>query len=106
MDPSWAEGSFFYHLVKVRDNISFTSFLSDSNCELINAYDVVRYNIEKLIESLKRHEDLYYNNPKDYYYDLRSTTCEDNIEKASRFITLNKTCFNGLYRVNRNGRKT
>jgi DNA adenine methylase len=102
-EPFVGGGSFFYRLVKLRDVRSFSCFLSDSNCELINAYAVVKLDVDELIKSLKRHEELYYNNPKDYYYELRATATEKKIEKASRFITLNKTCFNGLYRVNRKG---
>jgi DNA adenine methylase len=102
-EPFVGGGSFFYHLVTLRDVRSSSWFLSDSNCELINTYNVVKHDIDALVESLKKHEELYYDNPKDYYYELRATTGENKIEKASRFITLNKTCFNGLYRVNRQG---
>jgi DNA adenine methylase len=96
-------GKFFYHLIKNKKNLSFTSFLFDTNYELINAYNIIKDNLDELITSLFFHQKLYYDNPFDYYYKLRSTLPENTIEKASRFIALNKTCFNGLYRVNRSG---
>ncbi|MBC7265329.1 MAG: DNA adenine methylase [Chloroflexi bacterium] len=77
------------------------SFLSDTNEELINAYWVVRDWVEPLIESLRRHV-----NDRDYYYFIRAQDPAKmtHIERASRLIFLNKTCYNGLYRVNRDGR--
>lgn len=74
--------------------------LSDSNAELINVYQVVRDNVESLIDHLAVHR----NNEK-YYYDTRAVDPDslDTIERASRTIFLNRTCFNGLYRVNRKG---
>jgi DNA adenine methylase len=86
-----------------RANQSFRSVLSDTNCELINAYKIIKENLDELILSLSNHQKRYYDNPKEYLYTLRNTTFENNIERASRFIALNKTCFNGLYRVNRKG---
>jgi len=103
LEPFLGGGSFFYHLIKNTKNLSFTSFLSDTNYELINAYNIIKDNLDELIPSLLYHQKLYYDNPFDYYYKLRATLSENKVEKASRFIALNKTCFNGLYRVNRNG---
>jgi DNA adenine methylase len=74
--------------------------IGDINAELINAYKVIRNNVHGLIDSLKKH---YYN--KDYYYKVRSMIPAemDETERASRFIFLNRTCYNGLYRVNKKG---
>lgn len=78
--------------------------LSDANQELINTYLVLRDNVEALIDDLRRH--VY---EKEYYYHLRDADRSDSfrswtvVQRASRFIYLNKTCFNGLYRVNRKG---
>lgn len=77
--------------------------LNDFNEELINTYKTVRDEVDALIERLKQHE---MNNTKEYYYDLRSWDRDDsyekrsNVERAARFIYMNKTGFNGLYRVN------
>ena len=89
-------------------------YISDKNLELINAYKSIRDNIDILIKSLKEMEEEYIplddENRKIYYYEkrqkynnLKINIEENNIEKASLFIFLNKTCFNGLYRVNKKG---
>lgn len=80
------------------------AYISDINYELINLYSVVKNDVEDLIEDLSKHEV-----SKDYFLELRNadrTSTYENwsdIQKASRFIYLNRTCFNGLYRVNSQG---
>ncbi|HXG06216.1 MAG TPA: DNA adenine methylase [Nitrososphaera sp.] len=100
-EPFLGGGAFFFHLAS---RLDFTAYLSDANSELVNAYNVVKNNVEELIRALEAHEKRYRKNPKRYYYKLRSQQPADMIEAAARFITLNKTCYNGLYRVNRSGR--
>ena len=89
-------------------------YISDKNLELINTYKTIRDNVDILIKSLKEMEEQYVPmNNKDrkvYYYEKRSeynnlkiNIEENNIRKAVLFIFLNKTCFNGLYRVNKKG---
>lgn len=77
-------------------------FLNDANSELIDTYIAVRDHREELVESL---ESLAALHTRDHYYDVRArgTACLTLIERAARLIYLNKTCFNGLYRVNRRG---
>jgi DNA adenine methylase len=77
--------------------------LNDLNWELINTWKTVRDNVDELIESLKKHR-----NTKDYFLNIRNLDRDlidfnllSLVERASRFIFLNKTCFNGLYRVNK-----
>jgi len=74
--------------------------LSDLNNELVITYNVIKNNVDELIESLKRH--IY---EKEYYLEVRAKKIEDlsDVEIASRFIFLNRTGFNGLYRVNKSG---
>ncbi len=80
--------------------------INDFNDELINTYLVVRDDVDSLIHLLKKHE---LNNSSDYYYQMRAwdRTGEiqkrSNTERAARFIYLNKTGFNGLFRVNSQG---
>jgi len=64
---------------------------------------VIRDNVEELITKLKQHRE---NHSKDYYYAIRELKLEllSKVERASVFIYLNKTCFNGLYRVNSKGK--
>ena len=95
-------------------NLDFI-YISDINAELINTYRVIRDDVEGLISLLSSLQDEYLSieleSRKDYYYAKRDRfnnlkiNIDDsiNVEKAALFIFLNKTCFNGLYRVNRKG---
>lgn len=80
------------------------AIVNDFNSELVNLYRVVKENPEELISELKKYE-----NTKECFYKTRNidrTSEFDNlsdIKKASRILFLNKTCFNGLYRVNSKG---
>lgn len=90
-------------------------YISDINNELINAYIIVRDNINELIELLSKMQEEFIpldnNNRKEYYYEKRELfnnlkvngDANTNITKAALLIFLNKTCFNGLYRVNKKG---
>ena len=80
--------------------------INDTNTELINLYKVVRdeKKLELLLNDLETHK-----NDEEYFYQIRAMDRDDNYQdlddwkKASRFIYLNKTCYNGLYRVNSKG---
>lgn len=79
--------------------------VNDINEELINVYNAIRDDVEGLIDDLKKHR-----NEADYFYEIREKDRDrenynklSDIEKASRIIYLNKTCYNGLFRVNRHG---
>lgn len=99
-EPFLGGGAVFFHTASYNRN----AFLSDINVDLINAYKIIRNNVEELITALKYLQDEYSKSPKSYYYQLRDKTKGLNkIENAARFITLNKTCYNGLYRVNKKG---
>lgn len=80
------------------------AYISDMNEELINLYSVVRDNVYELIDDLSKHEV-----SKEYFLEIRNIDRTEkyaelsNIERASRFIYLNRTCFNGMYRVNSQG---
>lgn len=80
------------------------SFLSDCNQELINCFQVAQSEVEALIEELKQ-----YRYEKEMYYAVRELDRRadfgklSRIQRAARLIYLNKTCFNGLYRVNSKG---
>lgn len=88
-------------------------YISDINSELINCYTIIRDYCEPLIDRLAILKDEYMSAQlqKEYYNERRKTfnalksngNKEENLEKAALFIFLNKTCFNGLYRVNRKG---
>lgn len=93
IEPFLGGGAIFFSLEN-----KFRSTLSDMNEELISTYQVVKENHEQLIDILSK-----YKNTEECYYRLRSSTPKSEIEKAAIFIYLNKTSFNGLYRVNKNG---
>ncbi len=96
-EPFLGGASIFLHL-KSNDLITGYSFLSDFNDELINAYNQIQADAETLITELKKLK-----NTKDDYYKIRSSKPRSDKMKAVRFIYLNKTSFNGLYRVNLRG---
>ena len=83
-----------------------SSFINDLNPELINCYQVIRDQPEELIALCQHHEQ---HNTKDYYYQLRQQDRDPQfpnrspLERAARILYLNKTCFNGLFRVNSQG---
>jgi DNA adenine methylase len=78
--------------------------INDSNSELINCYITIRDHLDDLIEELRKHK-----NEEDYYYEIREWDRREDfkekssVEKAARIIFLNKTCYNGLFRVNSQG---
>lgn len=96
-----------YHLKEV--------YISDVNAELINTYRIIRDDIDALVSLLVAMQNefllmdteqrkAYYLTKRDRFNDLKVNGNENiNIEKAALMIFLNKTCFNGLYRVNRKG---
>ena len=81
--------------------------LADSNEELINAYTHVRDHLEQLIHALRVHERKYRSREAEaraeYFYTIRGKRLTCDLGGAANLIFLNKTCFNGLYRVNSSG---
>lgn len=97
-EPFIGGGALFFYLQPKN------AIINDYNIELVNVYRVIKEHVDELIESLRQHK-----NESEYFYQIRSLdrntlfhTLSD-IEKASRIIYLNKTCYNGLYRVNNAG---
>lgn len=104
-EPFTGSAAVYWHLFTLREKgaLAFKdSRLTDSNAELINCYRIVRDELAELIEKLTFHRRQH---GKEYYYQIRALKVDQlsHIERAARFIYLNKTCFNGLYRVNRSG---
>lgn len=97
-EPFIGGGALFFELQP--DN----AYISDMNEELINLYSVVRDSVNELIEDLSKHVV-----SKEYFLEIRNLDRTEkysklsNVERASRFIYLNRTCFNGMYRVNSKG---
>jgi DNA adenine methylase len=93
-EPFLGGGALFFNLRPQR------AVLSDINPELVNVYVCVRDRVDDLIKHLEHHAA---NHSHDYYYLTRSSSPDASIERAARLLYLNKTCFNGLYRVNAQG---
>ncbi|WP_026473574.1 DNA adenine methylase [Alkaliflexus imshenetskii] len=97
-EPFIGGGAVLFHLQPEN------AVINDFNKELVNVYNVVKNNLSDLIYDLKRHK-----NTSEYFYHIRGLDRTDEflnlseVQRASRIIYLNKTCFNGLYRVNNAG---
>jgi DNA adenine methylase len=101
-EPFLGSGALFLYLAQTKPR--FKAILSDSNNDLINVYKCVRDNVRNLIDILEIHQSNYYKRPEEYYYYVRDTfSPSSDLENAARLIFLNKTCYNGLYRVNKSG---
>lgn len=110
-EPMVGGGALFFSILSKYDFEKL--YISDINTELINAYQVIKNDVEGLIGKLNEMQMSFLpmddNGRKYFYYSVRekfnATTLSDKTatDKAAQFIFLNKTCFNGLYRVNRKG---
>ncbi|MBN1274715.1 DNA adenine methylase [Candidatus Woesearchaeota archaeon] len=102
-EPFVGSGAVFFFIMKKYKPKE--AFISDANEELITTYLIIRDKVEELIKKLQEHKKNYFENPKEYFYHVRSIQPKDlsPLERAARFIFLNRTCFNGLYRENRKG---
>lgn len=81
------------------------AYINDINSDLMEVYEVIRDNVEELIEALSEHP-----NEKEHFYQVRDWDRNkeqyrqlSKVQKAARIIYLNKTCYNGLFRVNNSG---
>lgn len=74
--------------------------ISDRNEDLINLYNIMRDNPAELAKKLLKHQR---NHSKEYYYKVRECIGKNAIDQAARMLYLNRTCYNGMYRVNRQG---
>ena len=97
-EPFVGGGAVFFAV----DSRIHTAKLSDINAELALTYQVVRNKLDDLVNRLKQHA-VQHSNAKYYYRVRKAVVSEDPVEVAARFIYLNKTCYNGLYRVNKKG---
>lgn len=94
IEPFIGGGAFFFNLNPE------SAIISDSNEELVITYITIKESVEDVILALKE-----YKNEEEYYYKIRAINplTLSKIERTARLLYLNKTCFNGLYRVNKKG---
>ena len=99
-EPFFGGGAILFSLLPKK------AVINDINSELINVYKTVKYHSEDLI---RKTEDYKNKDSEEFYYDIRAWDREESFKKlnkvkmAARTIYLNKTCYNGLYRVNQSG---
>ena len=105
IEPFVGGGAVFFHLSDQLTDKKIPSLINDINPELVNCYQMVKTQAEDLISLLKTHR-----HDKDYYLSIRNLDRQDGglgqlsaLERASRFLYLNRTGFNGMYRVNSKG---
>lgn len=101
-EPFLGGGALLFHILTDKNGQKCS--ISDLNSDLVLAYTTIRDRIDTLIASLKNHEKNYLKDSASYYYSIRESNPRSEIEKTSRLIFLNRTCFNGLYRVNSKGK--
>ena len=94
-EPFLGGGSFFFALRPEK------AVISDINSELINLYIVMRDKPHELKKLMNQHQCAHC---QTYYYQVRESSYDTESEKAARFLYLNRTCFNGMYRVNKEGK--
>lgn len=94
-EPFLGSGAVFFHLCPEK------SVLSDVNEELINLFTQMRDHPQELAKQLQAHQKKH---SKTYYYEIRDKDYVSPTERAGRFLYLNRTCFNGMYRENKNGK--
>ena len=111
IEPFVGGGAMLFYMLTHYSNIK-RAIINDVNEDLIDCYLLIKNDPEKLIASLREIKEEYYRlanieTKSQYYYQIRDKYNNDELAKDKRaacFIFLNKTCFNGLYRVNTNGK--
>lgn len=101
-EPFLGGGALLFHILSERDGQKCG--ISDLNSDLVLTYTTIRDKVNDLINSLKTHSKNYQKDSKSYYYSVRESNPRSAVEKTSRLLFLNRTCFNGLYRVNSKGK--
>ncbi|MGB5787651.1 MAG: Dam family site-specific DNA-(adenine-N6)-methyltransferase [Stenotrophomonas geniculata] len=94
VEPFLGSGAMFFALRP------HASLLSDLNGELVNLYSCIRSHPQRIKNALRRHHAAHC---EEYYYRVRAGRPRSDVGKAARMLYLNRTCWNGLYRVNKKG---
>ena len=97
VEPFLGAGAVYFHLKPAR------ALLGDVNADLVETYRAIKDDWQALESSLRYRQRRHREDPDAYYYWLRAKVPGEVVQRASRFIYLNRTCFNGIYRVNQQG---
>lgn len=109
VEPFVGSGAVLFWVLNNFPNLK-SAVINDINEDLVNSYRTIKNNVNELISTLKKYETEYHGlseeaeKKKEYYYHKRqlfNTRQGDSVTQTALFIFLNRTCFNGLYRVNR-----
>ena len=92
-EPFLGGGSIFFNINNFKN-----AYLSDLNVDLIETYNCIKDDVDRVIFKLSS-----FINDEEQYYKIRQTTYKDSFDRAAKFIYLNKTSFNGIYKVNQKG---
>ena len=112
IEPFVGSGAVLFHMLNHYPNLK-NVVINDINLDLINTYHSIVSSVDEIIETLKLWESQYHqisvdeNNKKSYYYekrDLFNDRSESTLNQSALFLFLNRTCFNGLYRVNKSNK--
>ena len=95
IEPFLGSGAVFFHLRPK------SAILGDTNEDLINTYQAVKENWRLVYHYLQRHQRMH---TPEYYYRVRNSKLRSSYSRAAQFIYLNRTCWNGVYRVNEKGK--
>lgn len=98
VEPFLGAGAVYFHLKPAR------ALLGDVNADLVQTYCAIKDHWQALESSLRYRQRRHREDPDAYYYWLRAKVPSDLVQRASRLIYLNRTCFNGIYRVNQQGK--
>lgn len=98
VEPLVGAGAMFFWMRRSHPELRF--LIADSNEELMSAYRAIRDHVDDVVAKLETHAMMH---GEEHYYAVRARVPRSAVERAARFIYLNRTCYNGLYRVNRKG---
>jgi len=106
-EPFCGGAAMFFRLSSYKPKLFKHAILADKNAELVAMYRAIKTDVEPLIERLRAYQREY--DARDeasrsaYFYQVRDQSFETDVERGARLLFLNKTCFNGLWRVNSKG---
>lgn len=102
-EPFLGGGALYFHLIATGQLMGEDAVLNDLNDQLVATYSQVRDAVKRVAVRLEIHQENYRKRGEAYFYAVRSTAPAAGPDVAARFIFLNRTCFNGLWRENKRG---